>query len=86
MFLTLQQRAEGTPFELNVASGTVRDGTIGSGFSNDGSTLRMTDIEAVELLGIALVSTGNNGATFLQDVRVSSSEIGVSNVRICLCW
>ena len=68
----------GTPFELNVVGGIVRDGTFGSGFSNDGSTLRLQNVEALESVGIALVSTGNNGATFLEGVQVSSSEIGVS--------
>ena len=76
--MTMQQNPAGNPFSLEITGGSIRDGMVGSAFVNDGGILRITGTDALDVMGMALVSTANDGATFLTDLEVSSSDIDVS--------
>ena len=61
---------------------TVRDGTAGTHFANDGGILRIVDMEAsnVNAAGAFVSTEGAEAATFLEQVEVAGSDINVSKV------
>jgi hypothetical protein len=67
------------PFEVQLRSTTVVDGTAGTFFANDGGVLRIVDMTAtnVNAAGAFISTEGAQAATFLSEVDVSASDINV---------
>jgi hypothetical protein len=67
------------PFEVQMRTTTVVDGTAGTFFANDGGVLRIVEMTAsnVNAAGAFVSTEGSEAATFLSEVDVSASDINV---------
>lgn len=60
---------------IDIANSTVRDGTAGVIFTNDGGSLRIQALQATGVTSPALIATSNGGNAFFQDSLVSASQL-----------
>jgi hypothetical protein len=72
-FVIRQSAAESFfgPMTVQVERSSVTSGTTGAVFDNDGGLLRLSEIDFADVIGVALVATANNGASFLEQSTIS---------------
>lgn len=70
-----QVNEESTPMNVVIRNGSVKGGTVGAVFDNDGGFLTVDGLEVSDITAPALIATANGGVSFLEGSTIRASTM-----------